>query len=177
MAQEDPVFLKQRSLDEIKFQAEKDKWLENWMHLFRLKELGHKSAIDYGIFGLKTITLAHGGALLALITFLQTIWKDKDAYQQKAGQALAFFGAGLTVTLIAIIIGYMAMSFFSLMFEEQYTEKYSKKYERFRIAALVTSILSLICFIGGLCTVHAMLISTKASPEAIHAAFCLCSIL
>jgi|GEM_PF-3155002 len=157
----DSISLTPKSLQEIKFQAEQDKWLENWMHLFRLKELGHKSAIDYGMFGLKTIVFAHGGALLALITFLQTIWKDKDAYQQKAGQALAIFGAGISVTLVAILFGYVAMSYFALVFEEEHAVKYSKKYEGFRIAALVAAVLSLLCFIGGLCTVHAMLTGIK----------------
>lgn len=153
----DPISSPPRTLQEIQFQSERDKWLEEWLHIFRLKELGHKSAIDYGMFGLKTLVLSHGGALIALITFIQTIWKDKDAYQQAAGQALAIFGAGISITLLAILFGYMAMSVFAIMFEEGHAKEYSKKYEWYRITALVASVLSLLCFIVGLCTVHSML--------------------
>ena len=160
----DPVSSSVKSLQEIQFQSERDRWLENWMHVFRLKELGHKSAIDYGMFGLKTLVFSHGGALVALITFLQTIWKDKDAYQQDAAQALSFFGVGISVALLAILFSYVAMSYFALIFEEEHTKKYSKKYERFRVAALSAAALSLACFVGGLCTVHAML----DKPSELH---------
>ncbi len=146
-------------VDPVAHEMEYKKWLEEWMHLFRLRELGHKASIDYALFGLKTLVLIHGGALITLITFLQTIWKEKAAYTEKTAQALAMFSGGILTALFAILFGYLAMSVFAGILDTNQNEskKYAVWYGRLRKTAIGIVLVSIALFAWGVFTVYKML--------------------
>ena len=138
---------------------EKDNFTnEEILHAIRMREYGHKAAADFGLHGLKTLVLVNGGALIALVTFLQTIWKDMTVYGEKAGYALVFFSLGIILALIATLCGYVTMSKLSAIFTP--TEDciaHAESYERYRKAALYSSIASVLFFTVGVCAVYCLL--------------------
>jgi hypothetical protein len=68
---------------------------------------GHELATQYAIEGLRAITLAHGGAIVAILTFCGNANNERLNIPLIAG-ALAYFAAGLVLALLTCFFAYIA---------------------------------------------------------------------
>ncbi len=156
----DPQRMHERRLELTKIRAS---------HLYEGSRDSEHAVIAFATLGLKSLLLANGGALVALLTFLGSVQTFPSA-KVAIWWAFALFVAGLFLALISVVFAYFAQSSVSFqtnagaegMFFHEYRGQDQLKEENFkdaashhgignalRTTAIVTAFLSAIAFATG----------------------------
>jgi len=96
----DPQRMHERRLELTKIRAS---------HLYEITRDSERAVIAFATLGLKSLLLANGGALVALLTFLGNVQGFPSA-RVAIWWAFALFVAGLFLALISVVFAYFAQS-------------------------------------------------------------------
>lgn len=131
--------------------------------------MSERAVIEFALSGLRGLLISHGGAMIALLTFLG----NSSIAVQKAGYlwtAFGLFASGLFLTLVSLIFSYFSQAYVSqnslavaerlffhdlgnesLVAEQTISEEKAGKIStRMRITAIIAASLSALGFIGGI---------------------------
>lgn len=123
----------------------------------------YKPVFTFAVEGLKTLQLAHGGGLTAVLAFAGVRLNSNNPLQPEIRISILIFGIGLALTLAAWLFSWISQTQYtnsSKEFRFSYDHPYvhetvkSDRFEKYgnlwRIAAITSVILSFVLFCVGL---------------------------
>ena len=113
-----------------------------------------KSIFEYTNIGIRSLVYSNGGAIIALLSLMGTIWSENSNIIKITMPMLFYFGIGLSAILLTTFFAYLAQFF---VLQENYT--YEKN---FRVAAIVTALSSWGLFTVGI--IHTLCIIIPLIP-------------
>lgn len=117
-----------------------------------------KATVAFEHAAIRPLFLLNGGAALATLTFLGSIWQPggTEAVIQRAGTPLGGFSAGLILAALTAFLGYLSQQRFYQSggvperMEGTTPAKLVQSGHRYRLLAYLCAGLSLACFVAGL---------------------------
>lgn len=126
---------------DAKEQQEREAANERWQqYYYSAKQDEFKGVIDFALLSIKSIMATNAGAIIALLTFLQTIWKDDTSVRSVVLTGLCFFVSGLVLSVLVSFFAYLAQ--YDFHHEEDSALLYRK-------LTIISGFLSLGCFVIG----------------------------
>jgi hypothetical protein len=126
-----------------------------------------KPIFSFAVEGLKTLQLAHGGGLTAVLAFAGVRLNASKALPPETGWAVLTFGFGLALTLLIWFLAWFSQMKYSrsgelyrfdfehpFVHETEESKRANSIADRLRLIAVMTAILSVLAFCLGLCFVY-----------------------
>jgi hypothetical protein len=141
------------------FDANMERWrmehegkMEEWRRQVRVGEISWKATLDFGTLAIKSLIIANGGAVLALLTFLGSLLANKGPTMPEAaaliGTSMRAFVVGVGAAVATAGVAYLSQAFFTKGIDWQ-AGKDSRVGIGFQILAILLALLSLVAFSYG----------------------------
>lgn len=106
-----------------------------------------KGVLEFSYISIKSLILINGGAIVALLTLMGTIWKDGT--EKKLVECvlpnLMYFNVGIILAVLSCLLAYI----FQVLVTETFIEEYSILKKGLRGVAVIGVFVSLGCFAIG----------------------------
>ncbi len=113
-----------------------------------------KGVLEYSYMSIKSLILINGGAIIAILTLIQTIWKDDKNLTSLMMSNLSYFVYGIIVAVIVSFLSYLTQAIIVEVCKDNKWFEFAKK---LRMAAVLCAVFSLGFFsCGAFSTIYAV---------------------
>jgi len=125
-----------------------------WEHRLHIDEAMFRAIMDFAVVSIRSLTLINGGAVVAILAFLGSVWRSSDrggppSIAVLLAEPLGWFIAGLALAVASAMTSYLSQVAFLELRTEKDGRRQSTAGDVLRGMAIGAACFSLVCFCVG----------------------------